>query len=319
MAPQSLFNDEAMDAAARHGSESHFRWLALSMDPEAVALRAGLEHCFTLAGDSAAVLRKGLLHERWGQHAGALGHLLALGLLARQGWCVACEPALGGQAPDILAMKAPDVRMLVEVRAITGAGQFPWEARRLPRGPGRATPAQREAEARDAAGAADALRETVAGVLAKKAERYRSLAGRLALPFVICLYEDKDDQIAEAVRAVAFGRSGAPDGGAFAGPAGALPTGTPVTGSPAGHARIDDAPADGAAADGLRAVSAVLVFGRLDTDDGALLLRGELLPNPFARLPLPDGDGFPLLRTLRPIGGRMAWSARAAQAFTLTQ
>jgi hypothetical protein len=81
------------------------------------------------------VLRKGLLHERWGQHAGALAHLLALGLFAREGFGVVCEPDLGNQSPDLLASKA-GADVLVEVRAITGCGRQPWtadddEARRL--------------------------------------------------------------------------------------------------------------------------------------------------------------------------------------------
>ncbi len=316
MALQSLFNDEALETAARHDSASRFRWLALGDDPEAVALRAGLERGFALAGDSADVLRKGLMHERWGQHAGALAHLLALGMLARQGWAVASEPHLGGQAPDILATRADGgrsdgARMLVEVRSITGAGNFPWEVRRAPRSPGRATPAQREAEARAAAQAADALVEAVDGVLERKAERYATLVQQLALPFVICLYEDKDDQIAPAAARVVFGRDGALDGGAFAGRFGGRPGGSlgsssvGVAGSPSGGA-----------GDGLADVSAVLVFGRLDTNDGALLLRGSVLPNPAARRPLLE-DAFPLLAGMRAVRGRMVFAA-PAQPFALT-
>jgi len=301
VAGEALFNDEALEAAARQGIDSHVRWLALSPDPEAIALRAGLEHCFTFAGRSAGVLRKGLMHERWGQHAGALGHLLTLGLLVRQGWAVTAEPELGGQSPDILATRnAPgaepraatgactghgmppellttaELRMLVEVRAITGAGRFPWEARRELRGPGRASPAEREAQARATAASAEALRETVAAVLGKKAERYAALVERLALPFVICLYEDKDDQIAGIAREVAFG----------------------------------------SASDSSRIVSAVIVFGRIDTRDGALLLRGEIIPDPEARFPLPP-DAWPLLRTLPAGMARMGRAPLTGPGFSL--
>jgi hypothetical protein len=312
-----LFNAEALDAAQRQGEASRFRWLALSEDPEAVALRAGLQHCFACAGAGAATLRKGLMHERWGQHAGALGHLLALGMLVRQGWSVSSEPALAGQSPDILASRpgmvpadasavavgAPAaLRALIEVRAVTGAGTFPWEARREARALSRGAQAQARAEAE---GRVEALRESVAAVLARKAETYAPLAAHLALPLVICLYEDLDDVIAEVVRAIAFGRGGDPRGGAFAGPSGARD-------------------------DGLRAVAAVLVFGRVDTDDGALLLRGHVLHNPSALRPLPGGPGdsaaaspFPLLRRLRleALPGRtpkLEWEGRGPVPFALT-
>jgi len=96
----TLFDAESLALAAQQSSESHFRWLATSDDPEAVALREALERGFRHAGARGVALRKGLQHERWGQHAGALAHLLTLGMLAAQGWRVASEPALGGQSPD---------------------------------------------------------------------------------------------------------------------------------------------------------------------------------------------------------------------------
>jgi hypothetical protein len=262
-----LFDERVREAAERHGSESHFRWLALSDDPEAVALRAALETCYGLAGEGGGPLRKGLMHERWGQHAGALAHLLTLGLLVSQGWQVENEPDLGGQSPDVLARRDAATRLLVEVRAITGAGDFPWEERRLAgQSLGRDDPQR------------DRLYDAVAKVLTRKAEVYRPLVGRLAIPYLICLYEDKDCEISAIVRELAFGRTGAPgdidardpDGGLFAEPS----------------ARLEH-------------VSAVIVFGRLDTEDGALLLAGDLIENPHAELPVAGSVVFPGLRAYR--------------------
>jgi hypothetical protein len=293
----ALFDSETQQAAERHGSESHFRWLALSDDPEAVALRAALERCFRLAGRRGGLLRKGLMHERWGQHAGALAHLLALGLLARQGWSVEVEPDLGGQAPDILVTRGA-ARLLVEVRAISGAGNFPWEERRSSRRPGH-EPERREA-----------LTDSVAAIIARKADVYRTLVARLKLPYVICLYEDKDDLITSLVLDIAFGRSAA-------------------------GARSDAA--DGRDADGgafahdaaqFGAVSALIVFGRQDTESGELLLRGDLIVNPHADQPLPPEASLPLLRRceLDPVAAgaagpagaqrRVRWSG-APSTFTL--
>ena len=58
--PPALFDDDARAVAERHGSESHFRWLATSEDPEAVALRAALERGFALAGARGGELRRAL-------------------------------------------------------------------------------------------------------------------------------------------------------------------------------------------------------------------------------------------------------------------
>lgn len=281
--PAVLFDADARALAARHGSDSHFRWLATSDDPEAVALRAALERCFRLAGTRGAALRDALQHERWGQHAGALAHLLTLGLLAAHGLDVASDPALGNQSPDILAVH-DGASLLVEVRAVTGAGTFPWEERR-------ATGRQLSPAAREALG------QSVAGILQKKAETYRPLVERLALPYVIALYEDKDSLISGIARDLLYGRgdgrddSRAPDGGAFAD-----------------------------AASGLAHVSAVLVFGRLDTPGGELLLRGELLENPRAASPLPPGARLARLRRFALDGTmppRMRWIGVAPGAFGL--
>ena len=261
-----LFDPAARAEAERHGGESHFRWLTLSDDPEAVALREALERCILLADSKRDLLRKGLQHERWGQHIGALAHLLALGLLVAQGWRVHAEPGFGRLSPDILATPAAGgQQLLVEVRSITGAGSYPWEARRES---GRTLAHDPEKEQR--------VRDTVAKVLTRKAEIYESLVGQLAIPYVIAIYEDKDTEIARLVREVGFGRA-APDGRD-------------------GEGSRD--PGGGLFAGALEHVAAALVFGRVDTPDGRLLLRGELVENPRARHPLPPG-AFPRLRAYR--------------------
>jgi hypothetical protein len=271
-----LFDPAARELAERQGSESHFRWLALSGDPEAVALRAALENCFPLAGARRELLRKGLQHERWGQHMGALAHLLALGLLVAQGWRVHAEPGFGRLSPDILATPAdgaPAARpLLVEVRSITGAGSYPWEARKES---GRTLAHDPEKEQR--------VRDTVAKVLTRKAEIYEPLVMQLAIPYVIAIYEDKDSEIARLVREVAFGRA--------------------APGPGPGDAEGSRDPAGGLFAGALEHVAAVLVFGRVDTPDGRLLLRGELIENPRARHALAPG-GLQLLRAYRLDAGR---------------
>jgi hypothetical protein len=153
--------------------------------------------------------------------------------------------------------------VLVEVRAVTGAGAFPGAERRAS---GRVlTPEAREA-----------LGGTVAGILQRKAEVYRPLVESLAIAYVICLYEDKDTEISAIARDLLYGRgAGGRDPGEPRDPAGGL----------FGHAASD-----------LAHVSAVIVFGRLDTPGGELLLRGELLENPSASVPLPDAARFPRLR-----------------------
>ena len=269
-----LFDPAAREQAERQGAESHFRWLTLSGDPEAVALRAALESCYPLAGARRELLRNGLQHERWGQHMGALAHLLALGLLVAQGWRVHAEPGFGRLSPDILATPADGAPaappLLVEVRSITGAGSYPWEARRES---GRTLAHDPEKEQR--------VRDTVAKVLTRKAEIYEPLVAQLAIPYVIAIYEDKDSEIAPLVREVAFGR--------------AAPGGRDDEGS--------RDPAGGLLAGALEHVAAVLVFGRVDTPDGRLLLRGELVENPRARHALAPG-AFPLLRAYRLDAGR---------------
>ena len=112
-----LFDAETLLQAGELPATSHVHWLCLSEDREAADLRRVLEHCWARAGDSRDVLRKGLMNERWGQHAGALAHLLALGLFDRVGFVVTCEPALGKQAPDLL-IEQPGFRALVEVRSM---------------------------------------------------------------------------------------------------------------------------------------------------------------------------------------------------------
>ena len=281
-----LFDAVALAAAASHAEDSHYRWLATSDDPEAEALRAGLERCFRLAGARGGELRRALQHERWGQHAGALGHLLTLGLLAAQGWRVASEPEMEGQSPDILALQG-DVRMLVEVRSVSGAGAFPWEHRKAT---GRGlTPDEREA-----------LAQNVALILQRKADIYRPLVQRLAIPYVICLYQDKDTEISSIARELLYGRTAS------------LEALEPR--DPAGGAFGDDF-------SDLRHVTAVLVFGRLDTRGGELLLQGDLLENPFATSPLPPVARFPGLRryaldpALKP--PRARWAGLRPQPFGL--
>lgn len=282
---EPLFGPQALAVARRHGSASHFRWLATSDDPEAVALRAALEACFKHAGTRGEPLRLALQHERWGQHVGALAHLLALGLLAAQGWRVASEPPLLRQSPDVFAVRDGGVRLLLELRAITGAGAFPWEQRRAA---GRGL----SAEARED------LSQTLAGILRKKAATYRDLAQRLDVALVLALYEDKDSEISALARELLYGRGAAgrdeerdARGGLFCDPGGEL-----------AH------------------VSAVLVFGRLDTPGGELLLTGDLLRNPCAARPLPAAAAFPALRPYGPDParpGRACWLAPPPGPFAL--
>jgi hypothetical protein len=270
---ERLFDEAAREEAARQGSDSHYRWLALSDDPEAVALREALERCFRLADSKAGLLRTALLHERWGQHVGALAHLLTLGLLAAQGWSLQNEPGFGSKSPDILATRGADgangapEQLLVEVRAITGAGSFPWERRRES---GRTLAHDPVKE--------QLVLDTVAKVLARKAETYQPLVAQLRIPFAICIYEDKDTELSRLTRELAFGRSGGDDAG------GDDPR------DPEGGAFRDR--------ERLAHVSGVIVLRRLDTPDGGLLLAGDLVENPFAQAPLPD-DALPRLRAYR--------------------
>ena len=275
-APASLFDEESRERAARHGADSHFRWLAVADDPEAVALRAVLERGFALAGPAARTrLRNGLEHERWGQHVGALAHLLVAALFDAAGWDVEVEPELDGKSPDLLVTRrvgadgadampgrvasatdaapsaAPqELRMLVEVRAISGAGRFPWEQRRAD--------GQRMAtEEREA------LAEAVYGVLQRKAETYADLVRRLHLPFVICLYEDKDDVLAGLVAESLHGRGGAARQHTARPPEPRTPLG------------------------------AVLVLRREDDEAGRVLVSGDLFDHPGAARPLPLDASLP--------------------------
>jgi hypothetical protein len=282
-----LFDSESLAIAGGHAEGSHFRWLATSDDPEAAALRTGLERGFRLSGARGGELRKALQHERWGQHVGAIGHLLTLALLAAQGWRVASEPELDGQSPDILAQRDGGVRALLEVRSVSGAGAFPWEERR-------ATGRGLSLDAREA------LAQNVALILQRKADTYRPLVERLAIAYVICLYQDKDTEISPIARELLYGRSGA--------------------GRDPAEPRAAAGGAFGDATSGLAHVSAVLVFGRLDTPGGELLLAGDLLENPFATTPLPPAARFPGLRRYAPdpaVPERVRWSGPRPPAFGL--
>lgn len=269
--------------AAAQDRDAAFRWLALSDEPEAAGLRAALERGFGLAGASLDVLAKGLAHERWGQHAGARGHLLALALLEDPGLTIDCEPDLGGKAPDLLVARRdePATRVLVEVRAMTGRGEEPWHtpprppastpsvplrSERLPRSAAAAERTLRR-RARAAAGERaaqaaahhDGLAASVAHAIVAKVQSYAALVEQAHLPFVVALYEDRDHQLADIV--ARWGLGAAQRGAGL---------------------WIQ-------AAEEFEALSAVLVFGRDVGPDGEVLLRGDLLRNPAARHPLPPG------------------------------
>ena len=124
-ADEPLFGAWARTLAEQQQADAAYRWLVLSDDTEAAGLRRALAAGFALAGPSREVLAKALSHERWGQHAGARGHLLALALLAHEGWSLTCEPSLGGQVPDLLGERQGR-RALIEVRSMTGCGAEPW-------------------------------------------------------------------------------------------------------------------------------------------------------------------------------------------------
>ena len=311
-----LFDAAARELARQQPEEAAFRLLALSGDPEWVHLRAALERGFVLAcrpgpgetaasaADTALRLRNGLATVRWGQHVGALAHLLLLTLLDAEGLGVEGDPHLDGLRPDVLAER-DGRRALIEARAVTGMGRRPWARRAAGHPAHDGTP--------DADTAAH-LRRVLGDVVLDKAHSYRELVTARALPYVVALYADTDPSLAPLLRDVAFGpaterrrrddRWGqAPDGGLLA-------------------ARRDE----------LACVSALAVFGRRDDDDGVLRLTGELLCNPFAERPLPaalrpacwrvlaaqpdphpDADARPAPDTARPPDAhrprpaRMAW------------
>lgn len=271
-----LFDEAARDEAARHGQDSHFRWLVRSDDADAAALRAALQRAFVVAGPRRHLLALGLRHERWGQHAGALAHLLALLLLEHEGLDVVAEPRLGHLSPDVLARHGA-FELLVEVRAITGCGEHPWDAE-VPTMPGGLPPdllpapgehrrdddarrrARRRAAERAKARAALArdLSESVLAVIRTKAEAYAELTAQTGLPYVITLYEDTDREISRIVRTWVVRERGLLHEG-----------------------------------DAMAHVSGLLVFGRDDAHGtGRLVLRGELFDNPIATRPLPDDAPF---------------------------
>ena len=158
------------------------------------------------------------------------------------------------------------------MRAVTGAGSFPWEERR-------ATGREISPEGRER------LSESLAGILQRKADTYRPLVERLGIPFAIALYEDKDTTVAPVVCDLLYGRA-----------------------DPRDDSRAADGGAFGAPANGLAHVSAVLVFRRLDTPTGELLLRGELLENPRAAVPLAPATTPDRLRLYAAdSAGRMRW------------
>ena len=135
-----LFDAAARELARQQPEEAAFRLLALSDDPEWVHLRAALERGFVLAcrpgpgetaasaADTALRLRNGLATVRWGQHVGALAHLLLLTLLDAEGLGVDADPHLDGLRPDVLAER-DGRRALIEARAVTGMGRRPWARR----------------------------------------------------------------------------------------------------------------------------------------------------------------------------------------------
>lgn len=317
----TLFDDDALALAEQHGSESPYARVALDESPYAMHRRATLEYGFRYAGESATRLRSGLQHDRWGQHVGAFAELLALGLFARQGFDVQSEPELGAQSPD-LQIDLDGDSTLVEVRAITGCGQSPWEtpaiaplaqaplraglskaavAKELRQRARRRAALETEAER----GAAQDLEQTLVRVLEKKAAAYRDLCNEWELPYLIALYEDADDKLSRLVRDWAFGPAGSeqdPEGG--------------------WHTVHD--PHEGVFHGDryhFAHVSGVLVFGREDEDCGQLLLRGDLIVNPVALRPLPEAWSFPLLRRYRlraqDTPPRMRWTPYDAPPFAL--
>jgi len=317
-----LFDAAARALAEQQDASAPFARLALDESPYAMHRRASLEFGFRLAGHSRETLAKGLHHERWGQHVGAFAQLLALGLFAREGFAVRSEPDVGKQTPDLQIEQAGD-SALVEVRAITGCGQTPWEqAPRgasealppLPRGLSKAAAAKqlRQRARRRAAlqteaerGADKDLDETVLRVLEKKAAAYRDLCNEWELPYLIALYEDGDTRLSQIVRTWAYGH-------------GAREL------DPHGVPRSVHDPYDGAFHGDryhFAHVSAVLVFGREAEAHDQLLLRGDLLLNPFALHPLPDAWSFPHLRRYRlrknETPPRMRWTPYDAPPFAL--
>jgi len=314
-----LFGVDASALAETHHGDSHYRWLTLSQDNDAGALRRVLGASWNAAGRSRQALKRGLEHERWGQHVGALAHLLTLGFFRQLGLEVESEPHLEGRSPDLRIAQAGQ-RALVEIRSLAGFGRRPWEdpgataLRRVPQPEGGAAgagqvgqqPISRRHErdrarrrARDRAEAMAALdrslSSSVARALRAKADAYRQLCTHTDLPYVVCLYQDTDTQIAELVLDWGFG-------------------------SPARNGRRD---ARGGAlfCDKLELahLSAVLVLGRIETGTGQVALRGELILNPFADRSLPDALRAGRLRLfhLNDTGGVPCWDRGEAPIIEL--
>ena len=305
-ADEPLFGNWARDVAESQQRDAGFRWLVQSADAEAAGLRVALEQGFALAGDSRDALAKGLAHERWGQHAGARGHLLALALCTRLGLSITCEPNLGRKSPDLL-VERDGAQALIEVRAMTGCGEEPWDG---------ASPSRRSAPARTAPGRplrtngrassekdqrrrarvaaverakAEAalqrdLNASVAHAITHKLEVYSELVEQVHLPFVVALYQDTDAQLGELVSRWALGGLAGNAGGA----GGAGNTGNAASANERGARGNHGEPgAWERAPDRFAPLSAVLVFGRDTQLDGTLTFRGERIDNPCARHPLP--------------------------------
>lgn len=283
-----MFGVDEIALAETHHGDSHYRWLTLSQDSDAAALRRVLSANWNAAGRSRQALKRSLEHERWGQHAGALAHLLTLGFFRQLGMEVESEPHLQGRSPDLCIAQAGQTA-LVEIRSLAGFGRRPWEdpgataLRRVSQPEGSAAsagqteqrPVSRRHErdrarrrARDRAEAMAALDRSlsasVARALRAKADAYRQLCMHSDLPYVVCLYQDTDTQIAELVLDWGFGspaRNGRRDAG--------------------GGAFFSETPE-------LAHLSAVLVLGRIEADTDQVALRGELILNPFTDRSLPD-------------------------------
>jgi len=307
-AGEQLFDDDARALAAEHARDSHYRWLTLSDDGEAVALRRVLNASWRASGRSQLSLRKGLEHERWGQHIGAMAQLLTLGFLSKLGLSVESEPRLSERTPDLYLSKGPH-GALVEVRSMAGCGAEPWAAEASAPQDGRdhvrpgqrvseklkRQRARRQAQARSEAQAAldKSLADSVAQALRHKADRYRELALSHGLPLVICLYQDTDTQIAQRVIDWGFGAAskGRPASeGAFAQQSEQLSHLSAVL--VLGRCPLDPTTQDPAT----WAQTALELTARRPTDvarppagaaEHTLALRGELILNPETTLPLP--------------------------------
>ena len=278
---EPLFDEPLLDLAGEQGVDAPLRWLALSDDPEAVGLRATLEWCWSLSGESRPALRQGLVTERWGQHVGAMAQLFMLGLLVRSGFEVSCDPPFGRQSPDVLATRGGS-RLLVEVRAISGKGNKPWEQRARV---GRNLTTEEQAH----------LRGVVRRVVTQKTETYAELVRRADLPYLVCLYQDTDTELYSLVPDVLYERD--PEVRRGHRSAGGL---------------LADEPALFAS------LSAVLVLGRIDNDAGDVEFEGVLLHNPGAERPLDANLELPSVRAYR-VGndGKLVWYGPRPEPFAL--